>query len=65
MRWADPYRSLVSDGMWSSPGTQFDEMTATKRPVDPKVPTAALEQADRKTLSRLPAHSRPTARDSV
>ena len=40
----------VSDSCWSQAGAHFDEMVATKPPVDPSLPAAAMEQADRKSL---------------
>jgi hypothetical protein len=35
--------------LWSVAGARFDEMVASKLPVDPYSPLAAMEQADRKS----------------
>lgn len=39
----------------SMTGTRYNEMAATKLPVDPYSPVAAMEQADRQSLHRQPA----------
>jgi hypothetical protein len=43
---------------WSLAGAHFDEMVATKLPVKPWFPAAAMEQADRKSLRPLPIGSK-------
>lgn len=35
---------------WSMAGAHFDELVDTKRPIDPRLRMAAMEQADRKSL---------------
>jgi hypothetical protein len=52
------YGSLVpNSGSWSIAGTRFDEMFATLLPVGSWFPTAALEQADRKTARPESLHT--------
>jgi hypothetical protein len=34
---------------------RFEEMFATKRPIDPRLPMSVLEQADRKSLQPVSA----------
>lgn len=44
-------------GTWSMAGAHFDEMVASKPPVDPSFPAAATEQAGRKSLRPESLHN--------
>jgi hypothetical protein len=48
--WATQKLPIWSTRLWLMAGAHFDEMVSTKPPVDPKLPAAAMEQADRKSL---------------
>jgi hypothetical protein len=45
-----PKQAFVKDCNWSMSGAHFDEKIATKLPIEPWFPAAAMEQADRKSL---------------
>lgn len=50
-------------GTWSMTGAHFDETVASKPPVDPSLPAAAMEQTDRKSL-RPESRCRYSIRDA-
>jgi hypothetical protein len=52
-----PKQPFTNDGTWSMTGAHFDETVASKPPVDPSLPAAAMEQADRKSLRPESLHS--------
>ncbi len=50
--------AFSNDGGWPMTGAHFDETVASKPPVDPSLPAAATEQADRKSLRPESLHCR-------
>ena len=58
------WRIKMGDRWWSGAGTRFDEMFATLLPVGSWLPTAAMEQADRKSLGPESSPCRPSSRNS-